>query len=235
MDPLSDCSPDAKTSDNAYLSAIIIGFVRLLSSLLLSQLLLKYRRRSMYFVSAILTILSLVSFATCDLFIENDFLIEGLFRKFTNFNKYYILFKEKSVRFILSLIFILLLGNEDIRNILQWVSLLTVCCLVFSVQLGIQTLPFLLSGELFPSDIRAFCKGLTRSFACLLLMGSLKMFLPLEKWIGMHGIFYSFSVVMLVCTPVIYCIVPETKDMSLEMIENYFLPNRTKFYIDLIR
>ena len=127
------------------------------------------------------------------------------------------------------------LGDDKIRAILKWVSLLTACCLVFAVQLGIQTLPFLLSGELFPSDIRAFCKGITRSFACILLIGGLKMFPTLENTIGIHGTFYSFSAVMILCTPVIYCVVPETKDMSLEMVENYFLPNRTRFYVDLIR
>ena len=131
--------------------------------------------------------------------------------------------------------FSLIIGSEEVRNVLKWVSLFTACCLVFSVQLGIQTLPFLLSGELFPADIRAFCKGLTRSFACLLLIGSLKMFPLIEQGIGLHGTFYCFSAVMLVCTPVIYCILPETKDMSLEMVENYFLPSRTRFYVDLIR
>ena len=120
-------------------------------------------------------------------------------------------------------------------KVLKWLSLLTACCLVFSVQLGIQTLPFLLSGELFPSDIRAFCKGITRSFACLLLIGSLKMFPWIEDMIGLHGSFYLFSAVIIVSTPVIYCIVPETKDLSLEMVENYFIPKRTKFYVDLVR
>ena len=229
-----DCSSDSKTSDNAYLSAIIIGLVRLLSSLLLSQLLLKYRRRAMYFLSTVSTIISLVSFATCDLLIENDFIIQGSFimnsniciletnntlSAFDNFNRF----------------LFCITGNEAAKNVLKWMSLFTACCLVFSVQLGIQTLPFLLSGELFPSDIRAFCKGLTRSFACLLLIGSLKMFPWIESTIGLHGTFYSFSAVMVICTPVIYFILPETKDMSLEMIENYFLPNRTRFYVDLLR
>ena len=55
----------------------------------------------------------------------------------------------------------------------KWAALITACCLVFSVQLGIQTLPQLLSGELFPSDVRAFCKGLTRSATCgFLVIGS---------------------------------------------------------------
>ena len=64
------CSECTRTSNDAYFSAIIIGFVRLVSSLLLSKLLQKYRRRFMYFVSASATILSLVSFATCNFFIN---------------------------------------------------------------------------------------------------------------------------------------------------------------------
>ena len=42
----------------AYMSAVVIGTVRLLSSLLLSDLIKRYRRRSMYFFSA-----GMVSFA----------------------------------------------------------------------------------------------------------------------------------------------------------------------------
>ena len=45
----------------------------------------------------------------------------------------------------------------DIQG-LQWISLVSVCILVFSVQLGVQTLPLLFSGELFPADVRASCK-----------------------------------------------------------------------------
>ena len=41
---------------------------------------------------------------------------------------------------------------------LQVASLLSSCLLVISVQLGVQTLPLLLSGELFPADVRATCK-----------------------------------------------------------------------------
>lgn len=57
-------------SQEAYLSAIVIGLVRLVASLLLSKLLRKYCRRSMYFTSAGLTIVSLASFATCITFID---------------------------------------------------------------------------------------------------------------------------------------------------------------------
>ena len=93
------------------------------------------------------------------------------------------------------------------------------CCLVFSVQLGIQTLPFLLSGELFPADIRAFCKGLTRSFACLLLIGSLKMFPLIENSIGLHGTFWTYSVISFFAFMFALLFVPETRGKTLDEME----------------
>lgn len=177
---------------------LTLGLVRLVASLLLSKLLRKFRRRFMYFLSAFLTLVSLLSFATCNLLVQNHYFEDN----------FYVV---------------------D----LKWASLVTACLLVFSVQLGIQTLPYLLSGELFPSDIRAFCKGLTRSVACVLLVLGLKMYPVLERVIFVSGTFYVFAAVLAFSLPVIYCILPETKDMGLEMIQNYFTPSRTVFYVDL--
>ena len=53
------------TSKQAYFAAILIGLVRLLSSLLLSNLIRKFPRRSMFFTSAVLTAASLATFASC--------------------------------------------------------------------------------------------------------------------------------------------------------------------------
>ena len=66
----NDCQ-DGNISSEAYLSAIIMGFVRLVASLLLSKLLRIYRRRSMYFVSALATTLSLFCFASCNFVVDN--------------------------------------------------------------------------------------------------------------------------------------------------------------------
>ena len=51
-------------------------------------------------------------------------------------------------------------SSDLVENVfsLQVASLLSSCLLVISVQLGVQTLPLLLSGELFPADVRATCK-----------------------------------------------------------------------------
>merc|ERR1719244_1300479 len=89
--------------------------------------------------------------------------------------------------------------------------LASVCLLVFSVQLGVQTLPLLLSGELFPADVRASCKSLTRSVICIFLIITIKLNPLLEAQFSMSGTFLIFGVAVLLFSPVVYFTVPETK------------------------
>ena len=48
------------------------------------------------------------------------------------------------------------------QNVLSWLSLVSTSGLVFAANLGVQPLPLLLSSELYPPDMRAFCKGISR-------------------------------------------------------------------------
>ena len=48
------------------------------------------------------------------------------------------------------------------QSTLSWLSLIAACSLVFSVNLGVQPMPLLMSSELYPSDLRAFCKVRTK-------------------------------------------------------------------------
>ena len=59
-----DCAGGPPLSSSAYFSAIFIGIVRLLASLSLTSLLVKFKRRNLYLFSAIATVLALCSFAT---------------------------------------------------------------------------------------------------------------------------------------------------------------------------
>jgi len=117
------------------------------------------------------------------------------------------------------------LGQTSDSPVYRWGSLVAVCLLVFSVQLGVQTLPFLLSGELFPTDVRATCKGLTRSWTCILLVISLKLFPLIETSLTLHGTFAAFALVLLIFFPIMFFILPETKDLSLDQIQQYFRSN----------
>ena len=41
-----------------------------------------------------------------------------------------------------------------------------------------------------------------------------------------------FSIFLIIFLPVVYFIIPETKDLSLEMIQQYFTPQVTVWYTD---
>ena len=91
------------------------------------------------FISGILTVISLFSFATSNLIRH-----------------------EK-------------IGTKELQAAMKWGSLVSSSFLVFSVQLGVQTMPNLLSGVFFPADVRSKLKGVTRSIQCILLVTVLKV------------------------------------------------------------
>ena len=117
-------------------------------------------------------------------------------------------------------------------------SLLSSCFLAFSVQIGIQSMPHLLSGELYPGDFRAKGKSLSRAITCLFIMLSLKLYLPLKDYLSDCGVFFFYSCIIILSVPPLYfeniCIIgnfrrlsnwfymPETKGVSLRDIEHFF-------------
>jgi len=124
-------------------------------------------------------------------------------------------------------------NSSKLESVFQWGSLVAVCLLVFSVQLGVQTLPLILSGELFPSDVRATCKGLTRAITCIFLVVTLKLYPALEANMHVFGTFFMFSAVLLIFSPIVYAILPETKDVGLEMIQKFFSPSVTQWHTNM--
>ena len=125
--------------------------------------------------------------------------------------------------------------NDRFMGVLRWSSMFAACLLVFAAQMGVQTLPFLLSGELFASDVRALCKGLCRGVTSALIILGLKLFPALQASPaigGLPGTFLLFAGCMAASVPVVYCTLPETKDLGLEMIQAYFTPARTVFYVE---
>jgi facilitated trehalose transporter len=47
---------------------------------------------------------------------------------------------------------------ENSEDLLNWSSVMSACLLVFSVNMGVQPMPLLMSSELFPAEVRALCK-----------------------------------------------------------------------------
>ena len=103
-------------------------------------------------------------------------------------------------------------------------------------------MPHLLSGELYPGDLRANGKAISRAITCILIFLTLKVYLPLKNAITDYGVFYLHAGVILFSLPLVYfksfCkkddreeasnwfYMPETKGISLEEIR-YFYTQRS--------
>ena len=103
-------------------------------------------------------------------------------------------------------------------------------------------MPGLMSSELFPPNSRAFCKvgsinphladceclkvcfiqGLSRSLSLLLMVGCLKLFPLLQASLHLWGTFYLCCGLVLAALPLVWCSLPETKDVAVTDINNMF-------------
>lgn len=126
-------------------------------------------------------------------------------------------------------------GSPGLASAARWLSLSSACAVVFSAQLGVQTLPQLLSGELFPSDVRAPCKGAARAATAALLLAGLKAFPAAEAALGPGGAFAALAAGLAAAAPAVWAALPETKDLGLETVRRYFVaaPRRAVFYVSL--
>ena len=86
-----------------------------------------------------------------------------------------------------------------------------------------QSLPSLLSSELYPSDVRSTLKGFSRSVTCIFIMLSLNLFPFIEERLDLHGTFFAFAGALLFAFPYVFILLPETKDLRLEEIQGQHL------------
>ncbi|XP_011251472.1 facilitated trehalose transporter Tret1-2 homolog isoform X1 [Camponotus floridanus] len=98
-------------------------------------------------------------------------------------------------------------------------------CLLFYVganTMGLLTLPGLMAGELFPLKARGIGGGCTFFVYNLLLFFVTKCFPWLNATVGITGVFIIFGISALLEAVFIYLALPETKDCTLQEIEDYF-------------
>ena len=48
-----------------------------------------------------------------------------------------------------------------------------------------------------------------------------------------YGTFFLYGSIVCFAMPIVYFVLPETKNISLELVQNYFVPKKTVFYIDI--
>ncbi|XP_049881266.1 facilitated trehalose transporter Tret1-like [Pectinophora gossypiella] len=120
--------------------------------------------------------------------------------------------------------------NQRIQNVMfhqtigqnDWIPLL--CVLVFTIafSLGMSPISWLLIGELFPLEYRAFGSAMATAFSYLCAFVGVKTFVDFQQALGLHGAFWLYASISVGGLCFVVCCVPETKGKDLdEMDPNY--------------
>lgn len=93
---------------------------------------------------------------------------------------------------------------------------------MFTIATGTVPLPFIIAGELFPLEFRSLAGGISVLFLSTNLFIAVKTFSLLLKSIGIHGAYLIYAGVVAYCLVIAGFFLPETKDRTLQEIEDEF-------------
>lgn len=109
-----------------------------------------------------------------------------------------------------------------------WIPLSLLIGFITFVSIGIVPLPWCMTGELFPLALRGLGSGIVTSFNFLCLFAVVKTGPIFFFQIGAEGAFLIYGTVALLGTMFLIACLPETKDRTLQEIENSFEGSKIK-------
>ncbi|CAH0599216.1 unnamed protein product [Chrysodeixis includens] len=93
---------------------------------------------------------------------------------------------------------------------------------MFTIATGTVPLPFIIAGEVFPLEYRSLAGGISVLFLSSNLFITVKTVPFFFGTLGIHGAYCIYAAVVGYCLVVAYFFLPETKDRTLQDIENEF-------------
>lgn len=103
-----------------------------------------------------------------------------------------------------------------------WIPTAMILASVFASTLGIKGIPWIISGEVFPTDVRSVANGLVSSTCNIYSAIASKVFLYMIEGMTMAGTFLFFTIINILGLIVLYFILPETEGRSLKEIEEHY-------------
>ncbi|KAJ8954037.1 hypothetical protein NQ318_004338 [Aromia moschata] len=101
----------------------------------------------------------------------------------------------------------------------EFVPLAALLCFVVAFSVGLQTIPLLVMGEIFPTDVKAFALCAMDIYYSVIVTVISKFFHWSNETYGMHVPFYTFTACCVLGLVFIIVYVPETKGKTLEDIQ----------------
>ncbi|XP_048001187.1 sugar transporter ERD6-like 2 [Leguminivora glycinivorella] len=121
----------------------------------------------------------------------------------------------------------LLLGTQlQLSWAPHWFSALLIYAYSFVYTLGAAVVPFIIMSEVFLPEVRGLCNSLVTLVQWSMSFIGLMLFEMLQPVLGPGPIFYGFSVICFSCVLFTWRLVPETKGLSVDQIQEAFLKNK---------
>lgn len=111
---------------------------------------------------------------------------------------------------------------EAYKSYLTWIPLAGMIIQYTGFSLGYGTIVYGLQGEILPSDMRSFGSGLLGFMDNIVLFFAVKTIPFFMSTIGVGGMFFTYCCCTLFNLVVCFFVMPETRGMSLEDIEDFY-------------
>ncbi|XP_011503775.1 PREDICTED: facilitated trehalose transporter Tret1-2 homolog [Ceratosolen solmsi marchali] len=108
----------------------------------------------------------------------------------------------------------------------SWVPVACLLLYVCTSMVGMLTIPWTMTAELFPTEIRGIAHSISYSIANILMFAAVQSYRNLTEFLGgSHGIQWFFATVSIGASIFVYLLLPETHGKKLSEIEDYFHNN----------
>lgn len=115
---------------------------------------------------------------------------------------------------------------EEGSNEGNWVPVLCLLLYVCTSMIGMLTIPWTMTAELFPTEIRHIAHSISYSMANLLMFGAVQSYFGLIEFLGApHRLHWFFAGVSIGAAAFVWLLLPETHGKKLSEIEEYFHNN----------
>ncbi|KOX79412.1 Facilitated trehalose transporter Tret1 [Melipona quadrifasciata] len=104
-----------------------------------------------------------------------------------------------------------------------WVPVLCLLLYVCTSMVGMLTIPWTMTAELFPTEIRGIAHSISYSLANMLMFAALQSYRSLQDFLGgSHAVQWFFAGISIAAAVFVWLLLPETHGKKLSEIEEYF-------------
>ncbi|XP_072940688.1 facilitated trehalose transporter Tret1-like [Epargyreus clarus] len=205
----------SKSSVDAHTGNFILGITRFLSGVFTSIIIFKMGRRPLALTSG-----------TLQIEVSKKYIESILFFLYvaTMFNPLIIIFFHPGLG--VGVVFVFLGFFIHYTEKLTHIPLICYMAYITFATLGHYTLPVLIMFELYPLQVRGILGGISTSIMNFTIFGMNKFYPYMIDTFGFANTIIAFGVLSLIGNVFLYFYLPETKDLTLQEIEEYYNDRR---------